>query len=177
VACDDAKAAGRLAKVVPRLSEEVARYFARPPIVLLSERCASVADYATAWDRCRRRVRIAQSFGRSGVLSNRDFGPLPMLVTAADVADVRTFVNDSVGAIAEHDREHGTPYLETLCAYLREGCRNQACADVLAVHVTTLRYRLSRIQELFGVSVDTPERRFAIELAVQLHDVISMDTR
>ena len=39
----------------------------------------------------------------------------------------------------------------------------------MGLHVTTLRYRLSRIQELFGIDVESPERRFAVELAIQLH--------
>jgi len=69
---------------------------------------------------------------------------------------------------------HGTAYLETLTVYLREGCRNQACADAMSLHVTTLRYRLSRIAELFGVDVETPERRFALELAIRLHSVIDL---
>ena len=88
------------------------------------------------------------------------------------MGDVRSFVRESIGAIAEHDRENGTPYLETLSAYLEEGCRSQACADRLGLHVTTLRYRLSRIQELFGIDVETAERRFSVELALRLYGVI-----
>lgn len=42
----------------------------------------------------------------------------------------------------------------------------------MGLHVTTLRYRLSRIQDLFGVDVETPEKRFAIELAIRLYGVI-----
>lgn len=41
----------------------------------------------------------------------------------------------------------------------------------MGLHVTTLRYRLSRIRELFGIDVETPERRFAAELAVRLHGI------
>ncbi|MNJ80977.1 hypothetical protein D3C77_795680 [compost metagenome] len=41
----------------------------------------------------------------------------------------------------------------------------------MGLHVTTLRYRLARIQELFGLDFDTPERRFALELALQLHQL------
>ena len=88
------------------------------------------------------------------------------------IAGFLRFLQESVGAIAEHDRENGTPYLETLSTYLQEGCRSQACADTMGLHVTTLRYRLSRIQELFGVDVETPEKRFAVELAIRLHGVI-----
>ncbi|TIW38388.1 MAG: PucR family transcriptional regulator, partial [Mesorhizobium sp.] len=49
--------------------------------------------------------------------------------------------------------------------------RSGACADAMGLHVTTLRYRLSRIQEMFGINVETPEQRFAIELAIHLHGV------
>jgi DNA-binding PucR family transcriptional regulator len=42
----------------------------------------------------------------------------------------------------------------------------------MGLHVTTLRYRLSRISDLFGIDVETPERRFAVELALQLHKLV-----
>lgn len=162
----------RITKLMRRIADELGRYLGAAPIVVAGSRCVGLGDYATAWEQCNRMIRIGRSFGLTGALSTRDFGPLPMLVSAADVGDVRSFVRASVGAIAEHDRENGTPYLETLSAYLEEGCRSQACADRLGLHVTTLRYRLARIQELFGIDVETPERRFSVELALRLHSVI-----
>ncbi|WP_158817468.1 helix-turn-helix domain-containing protein [Methylocapsa sp. S129] len=169
---DTSKRQEKLGRLMRRIAEELGRYFDEEPIVVAGNRCTALADYPDAWDRCNRMIRIGRSFGRTGALSGRDFGPLPMLVAASEVSDVRSFVQDSVGAIADHDREHNTPYLETLSAYLREGCRSQACADTMGLHVTTLRYRLTRIQELFGVDVETPEKRFAVELAIRLHGVI-----
>jgi DNA-binding PucR family transcriptional regulator len=134
--------------------------------------CDGLESYPKEWERCWRMIRIARSFGRSGTLSAFDFGPMPMLIGAAESADVRSFVDGAIGAVIAHDRQHDTPYLETLAAYLREGCRTQACADAMGLHVTTLRYRLSRIQDLFGIGLETAEKRFAIELAIRLHGVI-----
>ena len=171
---DSAKGAQRIVKLQQRIASELGRYLTEKPIVVLSAECAALADYAPAWDRCQRMIRIARAFGRTGALSGPDFGPLPVLAAAADSEDVREFVRDSVGSIIAHDHEHGTAYLETLTVYLREGCRNQACADAMSLHVTTLRYRLSRIAELFGVDVETPERRFSLELAIRLHSVIDL---
>ena len=162
----------RRMKLMRRIADELARYFDEAPIVVAGSLCAALEDYPAAWERCSRMIRIGRSFGLTGALSTQDFGPLPMLVSAADVGDVRSFVSESIGAIAEHDRENGTPYLETLSAFLEEGCRGQACADRLGLHVTTLRYRLARMQELFGIDVETPERRFSVELAIRLHGVI-----
>lgn len=169
---DTSKRQERTAKLTRRIAEELGRNFGEAPVVVAGNRCDALPDYPAAWERCSRMIRIARSFGLTGAVSVQDFGPLPMLVAASEAGDVRSFVQESVGAIAEHDRENGTPYMETLSTYLQEGCRSQACADTMGLHVTTLRYRLSRIQDLFGVDVETPEKRFAVELAIRLHGVI-----
>lgn len=162
----------RLDRFARRLSETLRHAFRGEPTVVIGGVCSGLDDYSGEWERAWRMVRIARSFRRSGVLSALDFGPLPMLIGAADSAEVRAFVEGSIGMIVAHDREHGTPYLETLAAYLRAGCRSQSCADAMGLHVTTLRYRLARIEELFQINADTPERRFTLELALKMHGVI-----
>ncbi len=161
-----------LAKLMRRIAEDLARAMGEEPIVVLAGGCHALSDYQSAWERAWRIIRIARAFGRTGALTGEDFGPLPMLVAAADAEEVRRFVTDRIGALVAHDRAHGTPYLETLSAYVREGCRSQPCADAMGLHVTTLRYRLSRIQELFGIEVETADKRFAVELAIRLYGVI-----
>ncbi|MCL8000148.1 helix-turn-helix domain-containing protein [Brucella sp. 21LCYQ03] len=162
----------RIAKLTKKIAEELGHYFGEEPIVVNGDLCEGLADYPAAWERCNRMVRIGRAFGLTGALSAQDLGPLPMLVAASKAVEIRGFVQDSVGAIAAHDQEHGTPYLETLSIYLQQGCRNQACADIMGLHVTTLRYRLTRIQELFGIDVEIPDKRFAVELAIRLYGVI-----
>lgn len=162
----------RLDRFVQRLVETLRHGLSGEPIAVIGGICEALDDYSGEWDRSWRMLRIARSFRRSGVLSALDFGPLPMLIGAADAAEVRSFVEGSIGLVAAHDREHGTPYLETLTAYLRAGCRSQPCANAMGLHVTTLRYRLARIEELFHINADTPERRFALELALKMHGVI-----
>jgi purine catabolism regulator len=169
---ESGKGQERAHRLMRRIAEELRRTVAEEPIVVLGNPCHALSDYRGAWERCWRVIRIARAFGRSGALTGEDFGPLPMLVAAADVEEVRGFVNDAIGAMVAHDQANGTPYLETLSAYVREGCRSQACADAMGLHVTTLRYRLSRIKELFNIEVDTSERRFAVELAIRLYGVI-----
>lgn len=166
----------RLDRFAQRLVETLRHTFRGEPIAVIGGVCLGLDDYSGEWERAWRMLQIARSFGRSGVLSALDFGPLPMLIGAADAAEVRAFVEGSIGRVTAHDREHGTPYLETLAAYLRAGCRSQPCADAMGLHVTTLRYRLARIEELFEINADTPERRFTLELALKMHDVIESRT-
>jgi sugar diacid utilization regulator len=143
-----------------------------PAIVVESQVCQTLEDYAAAWEQCRRITAVARRFQRRGHLTAQDFGPYLMLLGAADAAEVRLFVEHSVGALLRHDAEHGTPYVSTLANFLHSGCRHQICADVMQLHVTTLRYRLARIQQLFDVQFETAEERFALQLALHLQAII-----
>jgi DNA-binding PucR family transcriptional regulator len=93
-------------------------------------------------------------------------------MSAVNVDEMQTFVQGLIGAVARHDAAHGTAYLETLATFLNHGCRSQACADALGLHVTTLRYRIARLKDLFAVETDSPDQRFALQLALQFYRVI-----
>ncbi len=143
------------------------------PIAVVGKSCSGILDYARVWRECERMVRLAVRFNRTGLLSARDFGPSPILLSAANSEEVRSFIDLTIGAVTRYDNEHGTEYSKTLAVFLANGCRHQACADEMGLHVTTLRYRLARMRELFEVELDTPERRFALELALRLHDTLA----
>jgi len=162
----------RVARLAQRVSETLFHSFGSEPIVVVGDTCEGLESIAKEWERCWRMIRVARTFGRRGAMTVPDFGPLPMLIGAADSADVRSFIDGAIGRVVEHDKKHKSAYLETLAAYVRSGCRSQHCADAMDLHVTTLRYRLSRISDLFGIQVETPEQRFAIELALQLHSLV-----
>jgi DNA-binding PucR family transcriptional regulator len=164
----DATALTRLGQ---QISDAVSGTFGCAPIVVLGERFEGMEPLAQEWERCWRMIRVARDYGKTGFLRMPDLGPVPILMGAADSADVRIFVDGAIGKLIEYDKRTRSDYLQTLSAYLRSGCRSQLCANEMGLHVTTLRYRLSRINELFHIDVESPERRFAVELAIHLHQL------
>lgn len=75
-----------------------------------------------------------------------------------------------VGAIAEHDRKHGTAYVPTLRAWF-EACGDVAAAAArLHVHTNTFRYRMTRASSLFGLRLDQPDERLLLHLQLRLTD-------
>ena len=66
--------------------------------------------------------------------------------------------------IAEYDRQHKKTFAETLYAYLSCGGNAVDAARALDVHVNTVRYRLSRVQPLFGLDLEDPETRLLVWL-------------
>ena len=158
--------------IIHNLSSEIHAALGEMPIVVETNPCRTPADYAAAWRECGRICDLARRFNRRGKVKAKDFGAFPVLMSAVNNAEMQVFVHESIGAVARHDTTHATTYLETLAAFLNHGCRSQPCADELGVHVTTLRYRIARLKELFEVETDTPDQRFALQLALQFHRVI-----
>jgi hypothetical protein len=56
----------------------------------------------------------------------------------------------------------------TLRAWLRAPGQRKAIAQELGVHPQTVRYRMSRLRELFGEALDEPDGRFELELALRM---------
>ena len=143
------------------------------PVAVLSKLCLGPTDYLPAWRECDRLQGLARRFGRTGIVRAEDFGPFPVLMSAVDSGEMRGFVDHLIGPVARHDTSYGTAYIRTLAAFLDQGCRSQPSADALGIHVTTLRYRLQRLKDLFGLETETPDQRFALQLALQFQQILA----
>lgn len=146
-------------------------HFGVKPIVAESRICYRLQDYREARLECTRVIALARLFGKTGQLSQGDFGPFALLLSTVEHASAREFVRSTLGAIEEYDRHHATEFLRTLEQFLRFGCRYRACADRMGIHVSTLRYRLDRLHGLFGVDLGEPDSIFGLTLALRLREL------
>jgi DNA-binding PucR family transcriptional regulator len=56
---------------------------------------------------------------------------------------------------------------ETALAYVQQQGNAAAMARALGVHAQTARYRLNRLRELLGATLDDADARFELELALR----------
>ncbi|MFI9627612.1 PucR family transcriptional regulator [Streptomyces sp. NPDC052042] len=73
-----------------------------------------------------------------------------------------------VHAMIEHDRRHGSAYGASVAAYLDAFGDTSEAARRLNVHANTLRYRLRRARELFGVDLANPTVRLLADIGLRL---------
>ncbi|ALG15385.1 PucR family transcriptional regulator [Kibdelosporangium phytohabitans] len=73
-------------------------------------------------------------------------------------------------SIRAHDLEHGTTYAGTILAYLDANGDTAAASQRLSVHPNTIRYRLSRAEEIFGFDLADPDERLVLWLRLRLGD-------
>lgn len=60
------------------------------------------------------------------------------------------FRDETVGVLRKYDEENGTAFLDTVRTFYERGNSVQETAHAMFVHYNTIRYRLSKLKELFG---------------------------
>ena len=68
--------------------------------------------------------------------------------------------------IRQYDRENDTRYFDTVCAYLSCSMQVQKTAEMLYAHKNTILYRMTRIQEIFGVDLHDNRDIFELNLGL-----------
>lgn len=71
----------------------------------------------------------------------------------------------------EYDARHGTPYAESMLAFLDAFGDVARAAAALHVHANTLRYRVRRAQEIFDIDLASPEDRLVLWFQLRLRDL------
>ncbi|WP_271270471.1 helix-turn-helix domain-containing protein [Aliamphritea hakodatensis] len=158
------------------LEKKLQWIFSQQPTLVSCQSCHQLDDYSNAWSECKRLIQLSQQFNRTGVLNEDSFGAYAILFAATNQSVVSNFINQSLEQIDQYDRKHKNKLLDTLSAFLHSNCRYQACADTLEIHVTTLRYRIERIEELFDINFEDADQRFGLELALRLRHMAGSGT-
>lgn len=128
---------------------------------------ADPGDLAAAVGRARQVLRTARRSGRrEGVVMERDVAAHRLIGSAVDPEVVRAFVQEQIGPLIDHDREHRSELLRTLDAYLACSLSKARAAALLGVRRQSLYDRLARIERLLGVSLDEPDHRTGLGLAL-----------
>ncbi|MGW5639220.1 PucR family transcriptional regulator [Streptomyces sp. NPDC003832] len=120
---------------------------------------------AAAYKQAEQALSVARRRGRVLVEHERMAAGSVVPLLADDA--VRAFADGLLRALREHDATGRGDLVASLRAWLsRHGQWDAAAAD-LGVHRHTLRYRMRRVEEILGRSLDDPDVRMELWLALK----------
>ncbi|MFE2701979.1 PucR family transcriptional regulator [Streptomyces mirabilis] len=120
---------------------------------------------AAAYKQAEQALSVARRRGRS-LVEHEELAAGSVLPLLADDA-VRAFADGLLRPLNEHDATGRGDLVASLQAWLsRHGQWDAAAAD-LGVHRHTLRYRMRRVEEILGRSLDDPDVRMELWLALK----------
>lgn len=99
-----------------------------------------------------------------------DVGSYAVLAASSAVSavDQQLFVRRYLEPLMDYDRVHNAGCVETLQTYFECVANVQRTADKLFLHLSTVRYRLKRIEEIAQIDLREEEDRLCMQLALRL---------
>ena len=91
----------------------------------------------------------------------------------SDPEEVRSFYEETVAAVVEHDRQYHSDLLATLEAYLANDCNMNATARAIFAHRHTVAYRLDRVRELSGLDPSSGDDRERLGLGIKAYRILA----
>lgn len=120
---------------------------------------------AAACKQADQALAVARRRGRP-LVEHEDLAAGSVLPLLADDA-VRAFADGTLRALREHDAKGRGDLVASLYAWLSRHGQWDAAAVDLGVHRHTLRYRMRRVEEILGRSLDDPDVRMELWLALK----------
>jgi sugar diacid utilization regulator len=110
--------------------------------------------YRTAYAEARQVMDCIRRFSRPGgpsIFAADELGAGRLFLATSDGALVTGFAEETFGRLAGDPSK--TDLLTTLCSFFDSMASIRRSAELLGLHENTIRYRLSRVEELTGLAV------------------------
>ena len=155
-----------LARWLDRITPGLA---ARRIAVGLSDQAADPAAVKRAIADARHALRLAVTKTEPvTVVRQADIASHALLLASIPDEVRRAYRDRLLGPILDYDRAHHSELESTLEAFLRASASWTKCAAAMHIHVNTLRYRISRIEDLVGRPLALLETQADLLLALDL---------
>ncbi len=158
---------------IRRIAQNASRQMGRPVLAGLGSTCpiGRLADSRTDAEAVLGELLRNADEGRiqpgsdDHVADNESLGSRPYLRQIVAALTASGQLPGELGTkIAELDADGNKQFEETLRVYLDCGGNAMTASQRLGLHVNTVRYRLSRVSGLFGISLDDPDTRLLLWL-------------
>ncbi|MFJ5956634.1 PucR family transcriptional regulator [Paenarthrobacter sp. NPDC092416] len=153
---------------VALFADELARAGIRAGV----SRLTSADHLASAIRQSRTAAIIGRKPGWTDVVLFDRLGIFRLLVALHESGELERYVDDELGPILLHDESSPNALLPTLRAYLAVGGNKAKAAEALFVQRRSLYYRLERIDSLLERSLEDPETRTVLDIALRGWDYL-----
>jgi sugar diacid utilization regulator len=146
------------------------RYSGLTVLIGIGGRSQRAIDIARSYSEARRAIETAARMRHLGdVIAFDDLGIQRLLMRVPDVAELRSFASEVLGDLLD---SVSSEYLATLAVYFNENGSPQRAARQLHVHPNTVSYRVRRIEEITGLSLNAHRDRLVLQVAVEIVNAV-----
>ncbi|MDW7740107.1 MAG: PucR family transcriptional regulator ligand-binding domain-containing protein [Bacillota bacterium] len=126
-----------------------------------------VKQIKRSYSEAREALKIAQLSDHSQVVFFDNLGFYKIL-SEKSRDELESFVEELLQPVLEYDQQKKGDLIRTLEAYFENSRNLKHTSDKLFTHYNTVLYRIKKIEELIGVSMDNPDSALNLELAINI---------
>ncbi|MGW0168776.1 PucR family transcriptional regulator [Streptomyces sp. NPDC003343] len=139
----------------------------------VSAPCDCLDDIPHRYQEAQRALEVRRySCERYGTTFFDELGLYRILGPGNDYQELETFVHEWLGQLIDYDSRRHTAMVETLSRYFDCGGNYDETAESLAIHRSTLRYRLQRIRDISGKDLVNVEDRLNLQVATRVWKIV-----
>ena len=124
----------------------------------------------------QRAVEIGRRlFGEGKIHSFARLGIYRLLFYLDGQSELTNFYQEILGPLLDYDARHDGTYIKTLECYFQYNGNLSQTARTMHFHRNSLIYRLERIEEILGRSLEDAELRLSLQIALKIHHLHHKD--
>jgi purine catabolism regulator len=135
-------------------------------------RAAALSALPRAFREAEECLRFARVSGAAGVLEYSSLGLHLLLASLVDGPELAAFVEAELGPLLEYDAKARSPLLPTLRALLAHDSNRAEAARALHLERRSLYYRIERIEQILGQSLNDSNIRLGLSVALRALNLI-----
>lgn len=126
-----------------------------------------------SYEEAQSALRIGRFMNRSSSVNYYDdLGPYRFLCELKDSETMFNFCQETLGKVVTYDSQNNTELMKTIISYFKNDCNLRRTAEELFIHKNSVIYRIKKIEELTGLTMGDPEKRFNLQLSLKLIQVV-----
>ncbi|MFC5604706.1 helix-turn-helix domain-containing protein [Sporosarcina koreensis] len=142
----------------------------------ISNAISQVKDYLKGFNEAKKAAEFAHSFQfKAPIVHFKELGIIGLLFNTENTEYMKEFMDRHLGKIITYDEQNKAELLKTLEVFLDNESAIQLSAEKLHIHYNTLRYRLSRIEEILEIDLAHTQNRLNLQIAIIIHRLIKQE--
>ncbi|ASA24807.1 PucR family transcriptional regulator [Paenibacillus donghaensis] len=108
---------------------------------------------------------------REAYIDYKKLGIFQLLYLLPDIEEINDYRNRYIVPILNYDAKHNTLLFDTLKVYLKHNRNAKKTSLELFTHYNTVTYRIERVCEILGISLDSGDDMLQLHFAVKLNEM------
>lgn len=134
----------------------------------IGEICSDLKDFRKVIFQAQKALEISKGCGNKNCITKyKDLGIYRLFLQANTQDEIRGLYDETLSKLKEYDDKNSTNLMETLVVYMEQSRNLGKTAEALYVHRNTMKYRISRIEELLECNLKDDKTAFNIMLCIE----------